>query len=70
MTNVVAPVGSVERLVTIVAVDVKRALAVVSSYDVVILVFLFRLIILSISLLLLVETNNLNRFRKLSYSLT
>jgi hypothetical protein len=56
MTNVVVPVDSVERLVTIVVMDVKRALVVVSSYDVVILVSLFRLIILSISLLSPVKT--------------
>jgi hypothetical protein len=61
MTNVVVPVGSVERLVTIVIVDVKRALAVVSSYDVVVFVSLFRLITSSISLLSSVKTNNLNR---------
>jgi hypothetical protein len=55
------PVGFVERLVTIVIVDVKRALAVVSSYDVVVFVSLFRLITSSISLLSSVKTNNLNR---------
>jgi hypothetical protein len=56
MTNVVVPVGSVEQLVTIVIVDVKRALAVVSSYDVVVFVSLFRLITSSISLLSSVKT--------------
>ena len=34
MANVVVPVGTVERLAAIVAVDVKRVLAAVGSRDV------------------------------------